>query len=68
VELAKNLGSKAGLINTDEGLGTEVASKRELDSVIAHYKQLIGKKYMSLKLESVQRFQENRRNGYLYRI
>ncbi|MFV8344546.1 bifunctional histidinol-phosphatase/imidazoleglycerol-phosphate dehydratase HisB [Flavobacterium sp. ZB4P13] len=37
VELAKNLGSKAIFINTDEGLGgDEIASKREeLDSVIA---------------------------------
>jgi imidazoleglycerol-phosphate dehydratase/histidinol-phosphatase len=37
VELAKNLGSKAIFINTDEGLGSnEIASKREeLDSVIA---------------------------------
>ncbi|MFV5698961.1 bifunctional histidinol-phosphatase/imidazoleglycerol-phosphate dehydratase HisB [Flavobacterium sp. ZT3R17] len=37
VELAKNLGSKAIFINTDEALGsTEIASKREeLDSVIA---------------------------------
>jgi imidazoleglycerol-phosphate dehydratase/histidinol-phosphatase len=37
VELAKNLGSKAIFINTDEGLGSdEVASKREeLDPVIA---------------------------------
>lgn len=36
VELAKNLGSKAIFINTDEGLGSdEIASKREeLDSVI----------------------------------
>jgi imidazoleglycerol-phosphate dehydratase/histidinol-phosphatase len=37
VELAKNLGSKAIFINTEEGLGSaEIASKREeLDSVIA---------------------------------
>ena len=37
VELAKNLGSKAIFINTDEALGSaEIASKREeLDSVIA---------------------------------
>ena len=37
VELAKNLGSKAIFINTDEGLGSaEITSKREeLDSVIA---------------------------------
>lgn len=37
VELAKNLGSKAIFINTDEGLGsTEIASKREeLDGIIA---------------------------------
>lgn len=37
VELAKNLGSKAIFINTDEGLGSdEISSKRhELDSVIA---------------------------------
>lgn len=37
VELAKNMGSKAIFINTDEGLGSdEIASKREeLDSVIA---------------------------------
>lgn len=54
VELAKNLGSKAIFINTDEGLGsTEVASKREeLDSVIALQTTDWKSIYEFLKLEA----------------
>jgi imidazoleglycerol-phosphate dehydratase/histidinol-phosphatase len=54
VELAKNLGSKAIFINTDEGLGsTEVASKREeLDPVIALQTTDWKTIYEFLKLEA----------------
>jgi imidazoleglycerol-phosphate dehydratase/histidinol-phosphatase len=54
VELAKNLGSKAIFINTDEGLGSdEVASKREeLDPVIALQTTDWKTIYEFLKLEA----------------
>ncbi|WP_409416654.1 bifunctional histidinol-phosphatase/imidazoleglycerol-phosphate dehydratase HisB [Flavobacterium sp. PS2] len=54
VELAKNLGSKAIFINTDEGLGsTEVASKREeLDPVISLQTTDWKTIYEFLKLEA----------------
>ncbi|MBF7091707.1 bifunctional histidinol-phosphatase/imidazoleglycerol-phosphate dehydratase HisB [Flavobacterium sp. ALJ2] len=54
VELAKNLGSKAIFINTDEGLGsTEVASKREeLDPVVALQTTDWKTIYEFLKLEA----------------
>ncbi len=54
VELAKNLGSKAIFINTDEALGsTEVASKREeLDPVIALQTTDWKTIYEFLKLEA----------------
>ena len=53
VELAKNLGSKAIFINTEEGLGgAEIASKRDqLDSVIALQTKEWKTIYEFLKLE-----------------
>jgi imidazoleglycerol-phosphate dehydratase/histidinol-phosphatase len=53
VELAKNLGSKAIFINTDEGLGSdEISSKRhELDAVIALQTTEWKTIYEFLKLE-----------------